>query len=544
MRKKLTAMLLLMALLIQSSTILTADTSTERFTDVEVGHWADQNIHELRHLGVTDGIGDNKFGFGDTLQRSHFVAFLTKLNQWEFASTEEASFLDVKKGSWYYDYIETAVAMGVVSADEENFLPADLITREEMGIMIVKSLGYGWLAEEMKDRESPFEDVTDHIGYITILKDFGIVNGTGNGLFEPKASATREQAAAILMRMYNKTNGVIDESNAFYRDKSYGQMDLMNQFDVVSFGWADLEMAEDQVVTLSTSFPTGYTEPLLKADAENDEVRLSIFGEDNDDKLSMLLASEDNTSSLIEAIMGVLSTHKEFDGLVIDFEGLKGAENKENFVSFLTTLDETLSSENKTLTVMVQPSLNYDGYNFEAINDIADQMIMMAHDFSGDTLDAAAMDGGFTISPLSELENVYDALAAMTVNKTNVDVSKMSLQISFASLQWQVNLEGDVINQKAYKPTYDQIYNRLVKDDTELFMGTLSRNPYAKYYDSEKELYNTIWYEDSRSVDEKIKLAKMFGIYDISVWRLGNIPNYTENGTKDVYMDLMPLFSK
>ena len=36
-----------------------------------------------------------------------------------------------------------------------------------------------------------------------------------------------------------------------------------------------------------------------------------------------------------------------------------------------------------------------------------------------------------------------------------------------------------------------------------------------------------LWYEDQRSVAEKVVLAKLFGVTGVSLWRLGIIPHYS-----------------
>lgn len=65
------------------------------------------------------------------------------------------------------------------------------------------------------------------------------------------------------------------------------------------------------------------------------------------------------------------------------------------------------------------------------------------------------------------------------------------------------------------------------------------RNPYLEFTDPVTGIERTVWYEDSRSVLEKIKLAEMFGIQDISLWRLGQIPDFqSPAGSEPVYMDV------
>lgn len=64
-------------------------------------------------------------------------------------------------------------------------------------------------------------------------------------------------------------------------------------------------------------------------------------------------------------------------------------------------------------------------------------------------------------------------------------------------------------------------------------------SPYITFYNSVDETHNVLWYEDSRSVNAKIRLANLFGISGISLWRLGNIPDYSEHIHLDVWTQII-----
>ena len=61
------------------------------------------------------------------------------------------------------------------------------------------------------------------------------------------------------------------------------------------------------------------------------------------------------------------------------------------------------------------------------------------------------------------------------------------------------------------------------------------RNPYLDYTTEEGQNI-FLWYEDARSVTEKLGCAKILGAPNVSVWRLGLIPNYEGVG---LYYDVM-----
>ena len=54
-------------------------------------------------------------------------------------------------------------------------------------------------------------------------------------------------------------------------------------------------------------------------------------------------------------------------------------------------------------------------------------------------------------------------------------------------------------------------------------------NPYLRYATPEGQ-HVFLWYENGRSVGEKVSLARMFGVKNVSVWRLGLIPSYQDQG--------------
>ncbi len=510
------------------------------FKDVPKGHWAEADINQLRGLQITEGIGNNQFGLGNTITRAEFVTFLVRILSWEVIKPSTGSFTDNQNVStWFYPYLETALLKGVLTKDSA-FRPLAAITREEMAIMMVRALGYERLALQFNTQKSVFSDVYNFIGYTNLLNDFGIVNGSGNKLYKPNTSASREEAATILIRMYNKVHEGMNNLHGFYSGSAYAQKDLINDFSGVSFDWLTLQTNEEGV-ELKLSLPFGYEEPLALAQNKGIPVHLMLLV-DNNQKVTLkdgstqaileyTLTNEAMRQKLIEDIVSTLNGSVPFDGITIDFESMKGENMATLMNGFMTQLKEALTPYDKKIVVTVHPKTYYDGYDYKVLGELADAIILMAHDYEAKSLSAAEMEKGVTNTPLTPITQVYTALKAITDPLTGVqDKAKIYLQISFSSAQWQLK-DGQVINASPYKPTYAMIEQRLVQEGVEIHYDEIAQNPYATYFNSTSGTDNKIWYEDSRSVSAKIKLAQMFEIHNISLWRLGNIPNYPEDSS-------------
>lgn len=174
------------------------------YSDVPENHWSAQSIRRATELGIFQGVSENVFGRGQAISRAAFVTALVRLFGWETVSPTKATFTDVAQGKWYYEAVETAVENGAVVASDSRFRPMEELKRGEMAAMLMRALGYASLAGAVNGYDCPFSDVSINKGFITMAYDMGIVGGVGDGKFDPNASATREQAAAILVRVYDK----------------------------------------------------------------------------------------------------------------------------------------------------------------------------------------------------------------------------------------------------------------------------------------------------------------------------------------------------
>ena len=549
MKRRILCILIAIMLITSNVSALAADSN---YTDVPVSHWAAGYINQATQLGIINGVGNGAFGIGQNVTRAQFAAMLVRLFGWQPVVPASSSFTDNKdKSMWYYTAIETAVSNGAVLKDSTAFRPNDSITREEMAVMLVRALGYDTLSASVSSFGIPFTDVTKSKGYITIAYNFGIINGMTDTAFSPTGNATREQAAAMMIRLYEKYSAKIDWLHAFYAISSSSQMNYISNFNAITYGWSRLEYSDKGVYLNTTSsggnvfsIPSGYSSAVQAAQSGNVPTNLNVFMSASQtvtkgdgtvsNACKEILLNPDNRTAAVSQIITQLQSNTYLSGVTIDFEEISGAELKAGLTAFLKELRTATDGIGKKVYVCVGPVTSdgqyYNAYDYRAIGDYSDKVILMAHDYQATSMPTDLMAAGFTTTPLTPINEIYYALKAICDPNTGVqDRSKIALAISFGTVQWQLK-DNKVINQTPYHPDTSSIYKRLFDANTTLNYSAKYENAYATFYNSSDGTQNVVWYEDERSIAAKVKLARMFGINSVSVWRLGLIPNYDDSG--------------
>lgn len=173
------------------------------FTDTQ-GHWAEEAIAYCYEKGLMTGTGETTFSPEATTSRAMIVTILYRLEKTP-AISGEAPFTDVSGSAYYADAAQWATEQGIVSGYGNGaFGPNDAITREQLALILMNYARYkGYDTKKVGDL-SGFADAGEISAWaveaLAWANAEGLVNGRSETAIAPAGTATRGEAATILMR--------------------------------------------------------------------------------------------------------------------------------------------------------------------------------------------------------------------------------------------------------------------------------------------------------------------------------------------------------
>ena len=155
---------------------------SKNFTDVPpAGNWAHAGIDYCVEKGLMKGISGTVFDPAGDVTRAQLVTILYRLAG-EPAVSYKGTFTDVADGLWYSDAIEWAAAKGVVNGvGEGKFNPDGKITREQIAAILYRYSG----SPKVEGSLAAFPDaasVSDYaVDAMIWATSKGLINGIGQG---------------------------------------------------------------------------------------------------------------------------------------------------------------------------------------------------------------------------------------------------------------------------------------------------------------------------------------------------------------------------
>ncbi|WP_020617908.1 S-layer homology domain-containing protein [Paenibacillus daejeonensis] len=169
----------------------------------DVSGWSVPYITYLSARGIIEGVGAGEFAPAKPVTRGEFVAILARLSEAEASAYESGLFTDVQASDWYAPYVQWGYDSGVVQGTGQGrFQPREPISRQELAVMVsryAETMGYTLPADQaavsFADRSQFGEWAVAAIGK---LQQAGIIEGIGDGRFNPRGTATRAEASKMI----------------------------------------------------------------------------------------------------------------------------------------------------------------------------------------------------------------------------------------------------------------------------------------------------------------------------------------------------------
>ena len=177
------------------------------FEDVAPGAWYESAVRYAYFHNIMEGMRETEFAPATALTRAMAVQILYNLEGQPDLSDENLGYPyeDVDAQAWYGNAVYWARITGVATGyGDGTFQPGDSITRQEFAQMLYNYAKYKDYDLSAEGDLSTFPDANSIADWAEAAMSWAngnqLINGHDNGTLEPGGTATRAQAASILMK--------------------------------------------------------------------------------------------------------------------------------------------------------------------------------------------------------------------------------------------------------------------------------------------------------------------------------------------------------
>ncbi|MDX8363791.1 glycosyl hydrolase family 18 protein [Cytobacillus sp. IB215665] len=246
-------------------------------------------------------------------------------------------------------------------------------------------------------------------------------------------------------------------------------------------------------------------ESAIRTARENRIAPLATVTAFNADMIHRVLSSAENTQRLIDNIYQIVSS-KNYSGVNIDFEAVT-ERDRDSFSEFCRLLNDRMKTDGYLTTIAVlakESEAWHKGLDYQAIAPSMDFVFIMAYDWHW----RFSQPG--PIAPINRVRIVLDFAI------TQIPRNKIVLGTALYGYDWTVpftqGMSARALSSHAVTKIAMQ-YQIPIRYDVE------SASPWIEFVDEENKR-RIVWFEDVKSINEKFKLVREYGLGGVGFWQL------------------------
>lgn len=236
---------------------------------------------------------------------------------------------------------------------------------------------------------------------------------------------------------------------------------------------------------------------------------IRVTGGFDSDIAHAVLTNEQAQATLINNVANTMK-EKNYAALNIDFEYIYPYD-RQSYNQFLRRITERMHSLGYMVLTAVAPKLSgtqqgllYEAHDYPAHGSIVDRVILMTYEWGYLSGPPQA------VAPLNQVKRVLDYAVSV------IPRSKILLGIPNYAYDWVLPY---VRGTKASTFSNVEAVARALRNQASIKFDAAAQSPYYNYYDDQKRQH-IVWFEDARSIAQKLNLVEEYKLAGISYWTI------------------------
>lgn len=211
------------------------------------------------------------------------------------------------------------------------------------------------------------------------------------------------------------------------------------------------------------------------------------------------------TANLLETV-----EQKGFAGVDVDFEYIL-PEDRVGYAEFVGRLREQMNARGYQVSVALapktsadQPGLLYEGIDYALLGENADHVFLMTYEW------------GYTYGPPMAVAPLNKVRQVVEYALTEIPREKILMGIPNYGYDWTLPYERGITKARLIGNV--EAVRIAIENGAEIRFDEVSMSPYFNYV--RDGLTHEVWFEDVRSIEAKLNLAKELGLMGVGYWNL------------------------